>query len=465
MNTTVPEYSIVIPARYASTRFPGKPLVSIAGRPLLLHVVDRARESGAADCHVATDDSRIEALCRAHGVSVVLTSPDHPSGTDRLAEVATRLGWDDARLVVGLQGDEPATPPAVLDALAVALDESAAAEMATVATPFSSVAEYRNPNRVKVVCGSDGRALYFSRAPIPFRRDGQGDEPPESALLHVGLYAYRAGFLKRYASLAPSPLEAVEQLEQLRVLHHGFGIRVLSVASMAVHGVDHPDDVPAVEAALRSFVGAGSAPAPTSARVVLVTDRPFFRRVVASHLRRLRPAVTFETLAGPDDLNLRTPLAGGGDPHAALCLYDFSSVFKVGVAIDRRARELVTLAERSLGARVGFVVDEQDDDITETLLTAGASGVLVKAVPPAVLSNALVALVHGEVVRPAPVVNFSPDALPVELRQQLSARRQKLLRLLLGGLSLSKIAERLEMTQDKVVTESREVMSIVRGRG
>jgi len=247
-------YTIVVPARHGSSRFPGKPLHPLGGRPMILHVLDRARESNAARIVVATDDERIARVCRAVGADVAMTCPEHPSGTDRIAEVARARGWGPQTVIVGLQGDEPATPPERLDALAADLAAHPDADLSTLRSPIRCRADWLDPMRVKVVTDASGMALYFSRAPIPWRRDpvGDPDDFPDSHL-HVGLYAYRCRFLLRYASLARSTLEAEEQLEQLRVLHHGGRIHVGTVNAGIAHGVDVPGDVPAAEAALRAF--------------------------------------------------------------------------------------------------------------------------------------------------------------------------------------------------------------------
>ena len=252
-----PAYTVVIPTRYGSSRFPGKPLHPLNGRAMVLHTFDRARESGAAEVVVATDDARIEALCREAGADVQMTDPEAANGTERIAEVAERRGWEDERLIVGLQGDEPATPPAWLDRLAANLAARPEADMATLCTPVPDEWSYLDPMRVKVVRDAAGMALYFSRAPIPHRRDATlGDGFPES-WLHVGIYAYRRGFLGRYGSLAPSQPEREEMLEQLRVLHHGGRLHVDAVPAGTVHGVDRIEDVPAVERALAERRGRG----------------------------------------------------------------------------------------------------------------------------------------------------------------------------------------------------------------
>lgn len=253
-----PTYHIVIPARYASSRFPGKPLVLLNGRAMLLHVVDRARRSQAASVTVATDDARIETLCRQHDVPVQLTRADHPSGTDRIAEVAESFAWPEDTLIVGLQGDEPATLASHLDKLACNLARHGEADMASLCMPATSRDDYANPNRVKVVRDHRGMALYFSRAAIPHRRDANaltsgpasGQDFPH-CFIHVGLYAYRCGYLKRYGSLAPALIEQEESLEQLRVLFNGGRIHVDEIPHAAAHGVDHPNDVATMEAVLK----------------------------------------------------------------------------------------------------------------------------------------------------------------------------------------------------------------------
>ena len=246
-------YTIVIPARYASSRFPGKALHPLVGRPMILHTLDRARESRAARTVVATDDERIAEICRAAGADVEMTSAAHPSGTDRIAEVAARRRWPETTRIVGLQGDEPATPPARLDALAANLGAHPEADMATFCAPIGSEAHYRDPMRVKVVRDARDMALYFSRAPIPWRRDARDDGSFPEAFLHVGLYAYRAGYLARYGALEPAAAEGEEQLEQLRVLHHGGRIHVGTLEAGEAHGVDVPGDVAAAERALAAL--------------------------------------------------------------------------------------------------------------------------------------------------------------------------------------------------------------------
>lgn len=244
----MPAFLAVVPARYASTRFPGKPLVDIAGKPMVVRVAERAALSGAQRVVVATDDARIAQACSAHGVECITTRADHPTGTDRIAEAARLLGLPDEAIVVNVQGDEPLVAPGLVSAVAAALQHSAQASVATACHPISSREEVFNPNVVKVVLDGAGHALYFSRAPIPWARDawtaGPADAPSGMPCYrHIGLYAYRAGFLARYAQLAPSPLETAESLEQLRVLWHGFRIAVAISETAAPPGVDTPEDL------------------------------------------------------------------------------------------------------------------------------------------------------------------------------------------------------------------------------
>ena len=239
----------IIPARFASTRFPGKSLHPIAGKPLVQHVVERCREAQSlADVIVATDDERIAKVAREF-CTVEMTRTDHPSGTDRIAEVAARLDCD---AVVNVQGDEPLIPATVIDAVASALTD---AEMTTAATPVRNIAEYSDPNAVKVVVDAAGRALYFSRRTIPFVRDSAQESLEQQLaafpfLKHLGIYGYRRDTLKRLVEFAASPLEQAERLEQLRALENGIGIAVCLVEYESI-GVDVPEDVQRVEALLR----------------------------------------------------------------------------------------------------------------------------------------------------------------------------------------------------------------------
>jgi 3-deoxy-manno-octulosonate cytidylyltransferase (CMP-KDO synthetase) len=250
-------YHIVIPARYASSRLPGKPLIDIAGKPMILHVVERARECGADSITVATDDLRIFDILAGHGVGVLMTSDRHESGTDRLAEVAEVMGWSKNDIVVNLQGDEPLMPASVVRQVARNLDEHALASMATLCTPLESYDEMHNPHAVKVVMDAAGYALYFSRAPIPWYRDGfGGDEqwmPTMTACYrHLGLYAYRAGFLKRYTGWQTAPIEQCESLEQLRALWQGEKIHVAVAEEIPPPGVDTEADLERVRQVLEA---------------------------------------------------------------------------------------------------------------------------------------------------------------------------------------------------------------------
>ena len=224
-------FKVVIPARYASTRLPGKALLAIAGKSMLQWVHERARAAGADQVLIATDDERIAVAARGFGAQVVMTSEQHVSGTDRVAEVARLQGWDAQQMVVNAQGDEPLLPPALIRQAAELLARYPGADIATLATPIASLAEFLDPNAVKVVADGQLRALYFSRAPIPWPRDGASagllsQTQWQGARRHVGLYAYRAGALLRLAALPPSSLEQTEKLEQLRALQAGFDIRV-----------------------------------------------------------------------------------------------------------------------------------------------------------------------------------------------------------------------------------------------
>lgn len=246
MSAAVPAFVVAIPARYGSTRLPGKALLPLAGEPMIVHVARRARAAGAAEVVVATDDARIEAALAGSGVRVAMTRADHASGSDRLAECADLCGWPDEAIVVNLQGDEPLAPASGIRAVAAALAEDEA-PMATLATPLHEVAELFDPNCVKLVRAASGRALYFSRAPLPWPRDAfQGDRsvlPDGPFLRHIGIYAYRAGFLRRFAGLPRTPLEGLESLEQLRALEHGYAIAVRIAPEPFPPGVDTAEDL------------------------------------------------------------------------------------------------------------------------------------------------------------------------------------------------------------------------------
>jgi len=244
-------FTVLVPARLASTRLPDKPLADIAGLPMVVRVAQRAAASGAARVVVAADDLRIADACAAHGVQALLTRSDHASGSDRLAEACTLLGLDGDEVVVNVQGDEPLIDPALVRRCAELLAERPDCVMSTAAHPLDDVADYLNPNVVKVVLDASGRALYFSRAPIPWQRDGavasaHGTTPalPRPApLRHLGLYGYRAAFLRRFPTLAAAPLEQTEALEQLRVLWHGERIAVHVSADAPGIGVDTASDL------------------------------------------------------------------------------------------------------------------------------------------------------------------------------------------------------------------------------
>lgn len=259
----MPEFIAVIPARYASTRLPGKPLADIGGRPMVVRVAERAAASGAAEVWVATDHAGVAEAVRAHGFGVCMTSPECASGTDRLAEMAAQRGWPDATVVVNVQGDEPLVDPELVRQSAQLLHARPDAAMATVCHPLHSVTEVFNPNVVKVVMDSRGDALYFSRAPIPWARDAYpaSFSPPASlpaglpVYRHVGLYAYRVAFLKAYPRLDRPPLEAFEALEQLRALWHGYRIAVMVSEAPIAPGVDTPEDLEAVRRLYAALAG------------------------------------------------------------------------------------------------------------------------------------------------------------------------------------------------------------------
>jgi 3-deoxy-manno-octulosonate cytidylyltransferase (CMP-KDO synthetase) len=235
------KFQVIIPARYASTRFPGKPLADLAGKPMVVRVCERAKKSGAAAVHVATDDERIAAATRAHGHSVIMTRADHPSGTDRLAEAAKKLRLKDSDVVVNVQGDEPLISPKLIARVAGILERNRQASVSTACHAIHDDASLASPNVVKVVLDRDGYALYFSRSRIPFPREGAA-----ACYRHAGIYGYRVSFLKRYARLKPAPLEKAEALEQLRVLWHGFRIAVVVSETDIPPGVDTPQDLEAV---------------------------------------------------------------------------------------------------------------------------------------------------------------------------------------------------------------------------
>ncbi|MBS0441973.1 MAG: 3-deoxy-manno-octulosonate cytidylyltransferase [Proteobacteria bacterium] len=245
-------FTVLVPARLASTRLPNKPLADIAGLPMIVRVAQRAAQSSARAVVVAADHANIVAACSAHGIRAVLTRSDHATGSDRLAEACALLGLDGDDAVVNVQGDEPLIDPALIDACAALLESRSDCVMSTAAHAIASPAEFDNPNVVKVVCDAAGRALYFSRAPIPWWRDGRmsgaAQLPSPAPLRHIGLYGYRAGFLRRFPMLEAAPLERIESLEQLRVLWHGERIAVHMAAHAPGPGVDTPEDLERVRA-------------------------------------------------------------------------------------------------------------------------------------------------------------------------------------------------------------------------
>lgn len=247
-------FTVLVPARLASTRLPNKPLADIAGLPMVVRVAQRARQSGALRVVVAGDDASIIEACQAHGVDALLTRQDHASGTDRLAEACERLGLDGDAIVVNVQGDEPLIDPALIDAVAATLAAHPQAAMSTAVHAIDSLADFMNPNVVKAVLDAQGHALYFSRAPIPWWRDGSSGGaapsvlPSPAPLRHIGIYGYRAGFVRQFPLLSPAPVEAIEALEQLRALWHGHRIAVHVSDVAPGPGIDTPEDLARVRA-------------------------------------------------------------------------------------------------------------------------------------------------------------------------------------------------------------------------
>ncbi|MGZ8228068.1 MAG: 3-deoxy-manno-octulosonate cytidylyltransferase [Burkholderiales bacterium] len=249
------KFTVIIPARYGSSRFPGKPLAELAGRPMVVHVAERARESGASEVIVATDHAGIESVVRSAGYDVVMTRSDHASGTDRLGEVITRRRFDGHRIVVNVQGDEPLVAPALIRRVAESLSAHEHASIATACHPIATAADVVNPNVVKVVLDREGYALYFSRAPIPFARDAyaKGVKAVPKGLpvyRHLGIYAYRVSFLREFRRLKPAPIEQFEALEQLRALYAGYRVSVTITRSAPHAGVDTPADLARAQAHL-----------------------------------------------------------------------------------------------------------------------------------------------------------------------------------------------------------------------
>jgi len=251
---TQPVFYVVIPARYASSRLPGKPLLDIAGKPMVVWVAERAKQSGAQQVVVATDDARILEAVQQYGHHAVMTKVDHASGTDRIAEVAQHEGWADDAIIVNVQGDEPLIEGSLIVEVAEKLANSKDAAMATACHAINAKEDFLNPNIVKVVLDTNGHALYFSRAPIPYPRDSFANSELIAnipAYRHIGIYAYRAKFLKEYANLQPAAIEQFECLEQLRVLYHGHKIAVAISGNAPATGVDTQADLEYVRGLMR----------------------------------------------------------------------------------------------------------------------------------------------------------------------------------------------------------------------
>jgi len=269
------DFHVVIPARFASTRLPGKPLLPIAGKPMVVRVAEQAAKSGAQQIWIATDHQPIIAAAHEHGFKACLTHAHHASGTDRIAEVVEQHNWSDDTIVVNVQGDEPLIPPALIRAVAQHLHDHPECAIATACHPIHDEAAMRNPNIVKVVLDKDGNALYFSRAPIPYPREifnvplpnplsigkevGRGELLPKNlvVLRHIGIYAYRAGFLRAFRQLAPAAIEQVEALEQLRALWHGYKIGVTVTADAPPCGVDTEADLHAARNTFETLLTQG----------------------------------------------------------------------------------------------------------------------------------------------------------------------------------------------------------------
>jgi 3-deoxy-manno-octulosonate cytidylyltransferase (CMP-KDO synthetase) len=246
-------FHVMIPARFAASRLPGKPLLLIEGRPLIQWVWQRAQDSGAKSVRIATDDVRIRDAAVKFGAECVMTSPDHASGTDRIAEVVRACGLAAEEVVVNLQGDEPMMPAAHIARVAAGVSGTAAADMATAVAPVRQLAEFLDPNCVKALRAGDGRALYFSRAPVPWPRDAVSEDRPtrfEGAWRHIGIYAYRVRSLLQFAAWAPTPLELTEKLEQLRALEHGMHIHLVTLDESPPAGVDTPQDLERIRSLL-----------------------------------------------------------------------------------------------------------------------------------------------------------------------------------------------------------------------
>ncbi len=234
-------YTVIIPARYGSSRLPGKPLLELAGKAMIVHVIERAQASGASEVVVATDDARIESVARTAGAEVVMTHDNHPSGTDRIAEVIQTLALAEDEIIVNVQGDEPDMPPELIRQMAEALGQQAALNICTACTPMGDPVQISDPNIVKVVRDSNDNALYFSRAPIAFDRDG--NQQHFSYRRHLGIYGYRAGYVVAFSSTPPCALEKTEKLEQLRALYHGERIYCPDAIAAPGIGIDTPADI------------------------------------------------------------------------------------------------------------------------------------------------------------------------------------------------------------------------------
>jgi 3-deoxy-manno-octulosonate cytidylyltransferase (CMP-KDO synthetase) len=255
-------FHVVIPARFASTRLPGKPLLDIGGKPMVIRVAEQAAKCGAQQVVIATDHPPILAEAEKHGFSACMTRVDHTSGTDRIAEVVAQQGWADDSIIVNVQGDEPLIPPALIRAVAQHLHEHPECAIATACHPIHDEVSMRNPNIVKAVTDKDGNALYFSRAPIPYPRDAfaQGAALPAdlTVLRHIGIYAYRASFLHAFGKLAPAAIEQIEALEQLRALWHGYKIGVTITQDAPPSGVDTEADLHTARALFESSLKQGA---------------------------------------------------------------------------------------------------------------------------------------------------------------------------------------------------------------
>jgi 3-deoxy-manno-octulosonate cytidylyltransferase (CMP-KDO synthetase) len=236
------DFHVVIPARHASTRLPGKPLLNIGGKPMVVRVAEQAAQSGAQQIWIATDHQDIINAAQQYGFKACLTKANHISGTDRIAEVVTQQQWPDNTIIVNVQGDEPLIPPELISAVAEHLHQHPACAIATACHAIQDEAAMHNPNVVKVVLDKNSNALYFSRAAIPFQRDTTAQKP-STLLRHIGIYAYRAGFLRSYSQLTPCETEQLEALEQLRALHHGYKIGVVTAAHAPPGGVDTQQDL------------------------------------------------------------------------------------------------------------------------------------------------------------------------------------------------------------------------------